>query len=201
MTNELELDVLEDEGSLQTAVYTAVARRGYMDGWTAFQALHRQLAKLTEELAEVVEASDFMPIDGFAYLAVEAGKAGRRVFDLNTPHQPPWAEFADIHPALQVEAAARMSKELTDMQVVVLCAAELVGKVLAEAGVEDSYFDVLAAAQKKATADVRRGVRLAHKGDPCVYCGCAHDEVEAGECRGASASRMTPKEVQAVSRR
>jgi hypothetical protein len=120
------------------------------------------------------------------------------VFDLNNPHQPPWAEFADIPPALQVEAAARMSGELVDMQVVILCAAELVGKVLTEAGVEDSYFDVLAAAHNKVTADVRRGVRQAHKGDPCVYCGCAHDEVPAGECRGASASRMTPKEVQAV---
>jgi hypothetical protein len=201
----MDEDVLEEsEGSLQAAVYTAVERRGYMAGWTHFQALHRQLAKLTEELAEVVEASDFMPTDGFALLAVEAGQSARRAFDQNTPHQPPWAEFADIHPALQVEAAARMSKELTDMQVVVLCAAELVGKVLAEAGVEDGYFDVLAAAHKKATADVRRGVRgaiRAHEGDPCVYCGCAYDEVPAGECRGASASRMTPKEVQEVSNR
>jgi NTP pyrophosphatase (non-canonical NTP hydrolase) len=185
MTNELNMRE-ESKGSLQTAVYTAVESRGYMKGWTAFQALHRQLAKLAEELAEVVEASDFMPTDGFALLAVEAGQSARRVFDLNKPHQLPWAEFADIPPALQVEAAARMSKELADMQVVLLCAAELVGKVLAEAGVEDSHFDVLAAASRKATGDIDRGVRQTHWGDPCRYCGVPHDEVAVGDCPGGA---------------
>jgi hypothetical protein len=91
---------------------------------------------------------------------------------------------------LQVEAAARMSKELADMQVVLLCAAELVGKVLAEAGVEDSHFDVLTAAFGKSTEDIDRGVRRAHWGDPCRFCGTPYDEVEVGDCPGCAGEEV-----------
>ena len=31
---------------------------------------------------------------------------------------------------------------------------------------------------------INNRIALAHKGDPCIYCGTAHDDVQIGPCKG-----------------
>lgn len=133
--------------SPQETVYTAVVERGYREGWTAEQFVARQAVKLVEEVAEIAEALILPPAILGQILRV--GEDAGNVFDRGKDTRV-WegATIVDMQ-ALQ--------KELADAQVVLFCAAEALNEVLNKHGEE--RFDVVAAAQAKATADVMRGVR------------------------------------------
>ena len=123
----------------QTIVAANVAARGYRDGWTAEQFVARQLAKMTEELAEcatgaLVTNPGYLP----SWLAVlsDAGILAHKAFD----RLDVWQNVSLVNPDA-------LRSELADMQVVILAASEALG------------FDVLQAAIDKSSADVARGVR------------------------------------------
>jgi len=123
-----------DISQLQAIVYAAVEARGYTDGWTPQQFAARQAAKLQEEVSEY---ADFCHLP--ARLATDitvAGQHARTVFDIERQ----WATSG----CFDREAAC---KELADIVVVALCAAEVL------------HFDVLEAALNKATGDIVRGKR------------------------------------------
>lgn len=123
----------------QTIVAANVAARGYRDGWTAEQFVARQLAKLTEELAEgatgaLVTNPGCLP----SWLAVlsDAGILARKAFD----RRDVWRDIPLVNPDA-------LRSELADMQVVLFAAAAALD------------FDVVQAAIDKSSADVARGVR------------------------------------------
>ena len=117
----------------QTIVAANVAARGYRDGWTAEQFVARQLAKLTEELAEAVSGTRVF--GGWTNCLIYAGSLARQRFD--EPFY--WRNVKEISEDIR--------SELADMQVVLFAAA---------AALE---FDVVQAAIDKSGADVARGVR------------------------------------------
>lgn len=133
--------------SPQETVYTAVVERGYREGWTAEQFVARQAVKLVEEVAEIAEALILPPaiLGQILRVGEDAGNVFDRVKDTRV-----W-EDATIVDMLALQ------KELADAQVVLFCAAEALNEVLNKHGEE--RFDVVAAAQAKAMADVTRGVR------------------------------------------
>ena len=126
----------------QTIVAANVAARGYRDGWTAEQFVARQLAKLTEELAEAAKyitpssGAHWGPLDSWLGLLQDAGSRARFVFD----------EREDWEGLIYV-ATDKTRSELADMQVVLFAAAAALD------------FDVVQAAIDKSGADIPRGVR------------------------------------------
>ena len=128
--------------TIQEQVAQAVAARGYREGWTAEQFLTRQLLKLVEESGE---ASSWVQDDAAGFFqALAASFNAKRAFDSGVSYRmvrdfiPRWREFA---------------KELADIQVVLMCAAQALSEMTGEP------FDVAQAALDKATADVGRGRR------------------------------------------
>jgi NTP pyrophosphatase (non-canonical NTP hydrolase) len=131
----------------QRKVADSVAKRGYRDGWTAEQFLARQVAKLTEELAELAQhVAKFYPGGriGFNWQAklIDAGDVARRDFD-----NP--AEWHDCGP---VDLAA-LRDEAADILVVLFNIAEASNVIDGAAG------NVVQAAVDKAAGDEARGVR------------------------------------------
>ena len=123
-----------DISSLQAIVYAAVEARGYTNGWTPQQFAARQAAKLQEEVSEY---ADFCHLpQRLATDITVAGQHARTVFDI----EKQWTNSG----CFDRDAAC---KELADIVVVALCAAEAL------------RFDVLEAALNKATQDATRGKR------------------------------------------
>lgn len=126
----------------QNEIYNAVVARGYREGWSAEQFVARQIAKLAEEVAE---ASYHVPSMDFQRWMTEvrnAGKAAKFAFD-----RPDWWAQATI------TDYDGLASELSDLQVVLFCAAAALGELTGEP------FDLVQAARDKALADVERGVR------------------------------------------
>ena len=120
----------------QYDVYAAVRERGYLEGWTPEQAAARQIAKLTEELAELADAVNLNYVDGDWLTALRtAGALARRAFDDHDRWQ-----LATCNPWV-VEA------ELPDIMVPALVLAQVLG------------MDAVTAARNKAINDASRGVR------------------------------------------
>lgn len=120
----------------QYEVWAAVRERGYLEGWTPEQQAARQIAKLTEELAELADAVN-VPLaeDGWLIALRTAGALARVAFD---DHQR-W-QSVSVHPFVT-------SDELPDVMVPILVLAQIMG------------LDVIEAARQKAIADAARGVR------------------------------------------
>lgn len=126
----------------QARILDAVARRGYLNGYSPEQVEARQVVKAIEELAELAElvSGRFSGHDAELWRAMmehvtTAGKLARRVFD-----------EADWHSAQPVILHGA-DDEAVDLGVVLACYAGLRG------------FDLMACAADKAAADVVRGVR------------------------------------------
>jgi NTP pyrophosphatase (non-canonical NTP hydrolase) len=128
------LPAVIDISSLQAIVYAAVEARGYTDGWRPEQFAARQAAKLQEEVSEYADFCHLPP--RLATDITVAGQHARTVFDIERQ----W----DKTGCFDRDAAC---KELADIVVVALCAAESL------------HFDVLEAALNKATGDIVRGKR------------------------------------------
>lgn len=129
----------------QERVYQSVSDRGYTRNWTDDQFLARQLAKLTEEVAEAVggvAVDAWTPTQDWLEQLHWAGQSARAAFD-----------DAEMWDNAGPEDAVALRKELADCQVVLFCAAQALARHTGES------FDVVTAAVEKATADVTRGVR------------------------------------------
>ena len=117
----------------QRAIYTAVAARGYREGWTKEQFITRQVCKLIEEVAELALT---VTLPGRLGLVVQvAGKAAREAFDTGT-----FDNAGVMFETLTVDEAA-------DCFVVLSCIGEELGVDLAQLALD------------KARADTERGVR------------------------------------------
>lgn len=133
---------------VQQAVCEAIRARGYLDGYTPAQVAGRQVCKLAEELAELAEqvvGPDYTTTLGLTL----AGELGRRDFDDSRG----WREM-DFAAVNDLTAACQ---EAADLQVVLLALAGSLDQLCQAAGLP--AFDLLAAALRKAQADVARGVR------------------------------------------
>ena len=120
----------------QDTVAANVAARGYRDGWTQEEFVARQLAKMTEELAEAFWYTSGMERTDWAAGLPDVGEAARYAFD----DKEAWSKARIAKPDA-------LRAELTDMMVVLLAAADALG------------FYILPAAIEKSSADVARGVR------------------------------------------
>ncbi len=132
---------------VQTEVARAVEERGYRAGWTRVQYLARQVAKLQEELAELVGVVRCRTTGWLMWeeVARSAGECARVAFDEGG--EVAWG------PAAVAGDLDAVAEELADLQVVLFCAAETLGELLG------TGFDVVEAARLKAAQDVARGVR------------------------------------------
>lgn len=142
----IEKIVCKYRSDIQAEVSTAVAERGYHDGWTEEQFLARQLAKLLEELAEMAAHLHLDPGQELRDILQEAGQLARALFD----DPAVWRLSGTIHGARSVE---ELKNELADVQVVVYCMAESLVRLSGEP------YDVVQAARMKGWADRERGVR------------------------------------------
>lgn len=124
--------------SQQTQIVAAVAKRGYMDGWSDDQLAARQLVKMIEELAEAsAHIETTSPRFGLLLERLHGlGALARQVFDFPEA----WADVT----LLNTQA---LRSETADMAVVLCVLAHALG------------MDAMTQAQAKATADVSRGVR------------------------------------------
>jgi NTP pyrophosphatase (non-canonical NTP hydrolase) len=124
----------------QHEIVSAVYRRGYRvrpDGtlWTDDQYAARQVAKLVEELGELVVHAGPALLQRWEHMLMSASANARRHFD----DMDGWESVA-----VGREAAA---EELADLQVVIFNMADALG------------VDVLELALEKARGDIERGVR------------------------------------------
>lgn len=117
----------------QEIVAANVAARGYLAGWTQSQAAARQVAKATEELAELAQAID--GAEWFTDALRIAGGRARAMFD-----SPEAWDGVEFDPFIA-------HYEIADVIVPVLTLASLL------------QTNVLQAAIDKSSADVARGVR------------------------------------------
>lgn len=131
----------------QQRIVEAVALRGYLTGWTDDEMAARQLVKEFEELCEALAAvtSHEPALVELIDRAVALGRRARAVFDL--PH---------LFKGVTVNTAI-LAQELPDLFVPLA--------VLSDALAVD---DGMAAAVRKAEADVQRGVR---NGEPTTSAG------------------------------
>ena len=128
---------------VQLATVRAVARRGYLHGWTDDELLVRQVVKLAEELGELVDYIE-TPDRELQQLFYEMGKVGMRarvIFD--NPQLVIDATVIDTQAAIA---------ELTDCAVVLAVAAHAL-----------AVPDLMYAASVKASSDEARGVRNGHQ--------------------------------------
>lgn len=126
----------------QARIVDAVARRGYLNGYTPGQIAARQVVKLTEELGELIDCvrPRLSGYDAELWAAVTehvitAGRLARLLFD--------GGDWQNAEPTILYGA----NNEASDMAVVLSVFAGLQG------------FDLMQAATDKATSDVARGVR------------------------------------------
>ena len=135
-----------DGRDAQARVAEATRRRGYREGWTAVQFAARQVAKLQEELAELALGVHFNAGEATGAEAdvMIAGGSCKALFDRGD-----WSQ-AELSPAFDLDY---LRGEIADLQVVVFNLAAAVAEIAEEP------FDVAAAAVRKATKDVKRGVR------------------------------------------
>jgi NTP pyrophosphatase (non-canonical NTP hydrolase) len=126
----------------QKQVYQAVEKRGYLDTatWEHNQLIVRQVVKLIEELGELTEHVSVKPEHTMTDPVLVLGRM--RSLGAHARQSFTGAKFEE--PGY---FAKYLCEELTDLQVVIFTLSELLG------------FDVVQAAQEKATADVTRGVR------------------------------------------
>ena len=117
----------------QTIVAANVAARGYLNGWKPWQLAARQIAKLTEELAELAGAID-ADMSWISRLE-EAGQLARIAFDDAT-------EWGDVYFEFSIADA-----ELPDVAVPLFVLADLLMTDIGQAAID------------KSGADVARGVR------------------------------------------
>ena len=131
--------------TIQEQVAQAVAARGYREGWTAEQFAARQVAKLQEELGELVRHIDARADEKAEWevLASVAGRLARSAFDASKN------DWMDAY----VYGAHCARWELADIQVVVFALAAALSEI------DGEPFDLAQAALDKATEDVDRGVR------------------------------------------
>lgn len=124
--------------SQQTQIVAAVAKRGYMDGWSDDQLAARQIVKLVEEVGELASTveTDDPQLGYFIAKLVETGHKARQLFDM-----PDLFAGATVH-------SGPAAHELTDVQVVSFVMAHALGMM-----------DLPYSAQCKAEADASRGVR------------------------------------------
>ena len=120
----------------QDTVAANVAARGYRDGWTQEEFVARQLAKLTEELAEAFWYVHGIEQTDIAANIPDIGESARQAFD-----------DASVWSKARIYQPDALRAELTDMMVVLLAAADALG------------FYILPAAIEKSSQDVARGVR------------------------------------------
>jgi NTP pyrophosphatase (non-canonical NTP hydrolase) len=125
----------------QIEVYDAVIARGYMNGYNEYQMFARQVAKLQEELGELAEQVN-VPLGLSLSIEVASARA-RQEFDRK---RQSWGLEPDA-------SFAQIRKELTDLQVVLFCAACTLEQMTGEP------FDIAEAAREKARKDIKRGVR------------------------------------------
>jgi NTP pyrophosphatase (non-canonical NTP hydrolase) len=117
----------------QEIVAANVAARGYRDGWALGQLAARQIAKLTEELAELAKAIDGNMV--WLDTLEDAGRQARLAFD----YAPAWADVKLIRNVAE--------DELPDVAVPLFVLADILS------------MDIVQAAIDKSSADVARGVR------------------------------------------
>lgn len=126
--------------ALQAAIVEAVARRGYLDGWTTGQLIARQLVKLLEEVAEAFAGLNTGAAGadlGLLVCAVRGiAKQARLVFD-----SPAAFDGVAVDPVA-------LARELPDLVVPTAVLAYLL-----------HFSDMMEAGALKASADVARGVR------------------------------------------
>jgi len=130
------------------AIYDAVKRRGYLDGYTDAQLLARQVCKLQEELAEFTR-DVVLPVGTVGNVKgqiLSAGLAARQVFD-----SPEGWELAG--PLNHAGVIPRLFMELADCYVVLAVMEQTLARIC---GTE---LDIQAIALTKAEADINRGVR------------------------------------------
>jgi NTP pyrophosphatase (non-canonical NTP hydrolase) len=124
--------------STQANIVSAVARRGYLDGWSSEELLARQVVKLAEELGELAVsiASDDPRLAFLLHQISTVGGMARVVF-----------QDRSCFVGADLDSAAAAS-ELADCAVVLAVAAHALNEP-----------DVMYTAMLKAQADVARGVR------------------------------------------
>jgi len=142
-----------NEKTAQDKVYTAVAERGYREGWSAEQFLARQLCKMVEEINEAQESVYHTDPTYDTRIHLDRTKEDRLMWA---------ARYAKVkfdnkeHPGwygIGIEDPQALIDELADMQVVLFCAAA------AAAELTGQPVDIVQLAVDKATADIARGVR------------------------------------------
>lgn len=133
--------MIYDGLNVQEAVFKSVEARGYVKGWTEEQFFGRQVCKLLEELGEL---SRYARLPGLLSGILALGYRARGVFD----DRKAWERLGP-----GAGYAPEMEEELADLQVVLFCAAEAVGRMRGE------RFDLVEAAMRKAGKDVERLVR------------------------------------------
>jgi NTP pyrophosphatase (non-canonical NTP hydrolase) len=132
------MNTLEAQG----AIFEALVARGYTAGLTAEQLTARQVCKLLEEACEAARH-----VEGFSGQTDEL---------IATLHDAARAEFDDLkrwQSYGRIRSYAGLKDELPDVAVTLANTAE------ALTWADEYAFDVMAAAVKKSTEDVRRGVR------------------------------------------
>jgi hypothetical protein len=128
-------------GVTQRGIVAAVADRGYLDGYTLDQRIARQLVKELEEVCEALQCIQEAPFGGRQFSGMiqwahDLGLVARAVFDV--PNL-----FDDV-----TVDVSTLLEELPDLVVPLAVLADAVGVP-----------DMMALAQEKAWADVKRGVR------------------------------------------
>ena len=121
----------------QQEIALLVAERGYRDGWTDEQFAARQVAKLVEEVGELVDWTYMIRYEEWMEHLQRAERLAARCFNDQTKGR--W-----IHSTVNPERAA---EELADILVVVYNLADALG------------IDINELALEKAHADVERGTR------------------------------------------
>lgn len=123
----------------QNRVARAVEARGYRDGWSDEQYAARQVAKLTEELAELSSHMRQYGADQIASWEYDLESAGRDArHQFNNQHNWNWVHIRSID---------GMAEELADIVVVAFTLADIQGVDISQMAVE------------KAEKDIKRGVR------------------------------------------
>lgn len=138
---ELEVQRVAASGAgaqlVQAEVLAAVMARGYREGWADQPFMARQVAKVAEEIGELVDTFDF-GVDGTWMRKVREAACITRI----TFNNELWGwENA------RVKDKADLEGEVADVLISLLCLAEVAG------------FDALEVVRRKALADVERGKR------------------------------------------
>jgi len=141
---------------VQRKVVEAVEQRGYRTGWNAEQFFARQIAKMQEELGELVRYVrdnrnlDICEESDLEFYIKRASQKARQIFD----QEEMWI-YAGIQQddGITKKIKCEIMSKLADMQVVLYVMAEAFSEITSEP------FDIETTALVKATNDIERGVR------------------------------------------